>query len=210
MLTFAIPKGRMLEETMECLKKIGISFPDFNPSARKLIFYDADRRFKFVIVKPYDVTTYVEYGAAQLGVAGKDIIEEREANIYEPLDLGFSRCRLSVARPVEYEFKEPYPRVATEFTNLAEKHFSRRGENVELIKLHGSIELAPLIGLAGRIVDIVSSGKTLRQNNLVEEETILQSSARLIVNRPAMKLHQQEIRDFMDELKEVLPDDQKA
>jgi len=204
MLTFAVPKGRMFAETLRCLNKIDIELPDFDPDSRKLIFYDKEEKFKFVLVKPYDVTTYVEYGAAELGVAGKDIIEEREANVYEPLDLGFSKCRLSVARPRDFSPGDRHPRIATEFTNLAEKHFTRQGENVEIIKLHGSVELAPRVGLAGRIVDIVSSGRTLERNNLVEEEIILRSSARLIVNRPAMKLHRQKIRKFIDQLKKVI------
>lgn len=204
MLTFAVPKGRMLTGTIQCLEQIGMEFPDLDPDSRELIFYDKEKKFKFILVKPYDVTTYVEYGAAELGVAGKDIIEEREANVYEPLDLCFSTCRLSVARPRDFEQKNRHPRVATEFTNLAEKHFSRRGENVEIIKLHGSVELAPLVGLAERIVDIVSSGRTLKRNNLVEEEIILESSARLIVNRPAMKLHREKIKKFIDKLKKVV------
>lgn len=204
MLTFAIPKGRMLDETLSRLSRAGVELPDYDPSDRRLIFHDLDQRFKFVVVKPYDVPTYVEYGAADVGVAGKDIIEETDANIYEPLDLGFSRCRLSVARPEDHDpDDDDYPRVATEFTNLAERHFASKGENVELIKLHGSVELAPLIGLSQRIVDIVSTGRTLRQNGLVEEETILESSARLIVNRPAMKLHRREITRLLEELEGV-------
>jgi len=203
-LTFAVPKGRMFTDILGCLEQIDIEFPGLDPESRELIFYDKDENFKFVLVKPYDVTTYVEYGAAEIGVAGKDIIEEREANVYEPLDLRFSECRLSVARPRDFEPGDRHPRVATEFTNLAEKYFSRRGENVEIIKLHGSVELAPLVGLAERIVDIVSSGQTLKRNNLVEEEVILSSSARLIVNRPAMKLHQKEIKKLINKLKTVI------
>ena len=204
MLTFAVPKGRMLEQTTRCLSEAGWSIPDFDPDQRELIFYDNDRNFKFVLVKPYDVPTYVEYGAAELGVAGKDIIEEREANVYELLDLKFSRCRVSVARPEETPPGAVKSRVATEFVNLTKKYFSSRGENVEVIKLHGSVELAPLLDLAGRIVDIVSSGRTLKRNNLVEEEVILESSARLIANRPALKLHQDEIKEKIKRLKGVL------
>ncbi len=207
MLTFAVPKGRMFSETTDCLRKAGWDIPPFDPAERELIFYDEKKDFKFVLVKPYDVPAYVEYGAAEIGVSGKDIIEERGADVYEPLDLQFGSCRLSVARPEDYRSDKQYPRVATEFTNLTEKHFSGKGENVEIIKLHGSVELAPLIGLAGRIVDIVSTGRTLEQNNLVEEETILHSSARLIVNRPALKLHQSEIREMIERLQGVLEDD---
>lgn len=206
MLTFAVPKGRMLEETIDCLAEIGINLPSPDELDRRLIFHDEDEQFKFVIVKPYDVTTYVEYGAADVGVSGKDIIEETEANIYEPVDLGFSDCRLVVAHPEDFDPKEDVktPRVATEFTNITERHFARKGQNVEIIKLHGSVELAPLIELSHRIVDIVSTGRTLEQNNLVEEETILESSARLIVNRPAMKIHRDEIKDLIRDLESVV------
>lgn len=206
MLTFAIPKGRMLQNTLAHLQELGVEIPDFDPDSRELIVYDRERRFKFVIVKPFDVTTYVEYGAADVGVAGKDVIEEHDADVYEPLDLGFSDCRLVVARPEDYQETEEYPRVATEFMNIAEKHFAKKGENVELIKMHGSVELTPLIELAQRIVDIVSTGRTLRQNGLVEEETILHSSARLIVNRPAMKLHQEEVEELIEGLSSVVND----
>lgn len=206
MLTFAVPKGRMLRETLDHLEEIGVEIPDFDPESRELIVYDRDRRYKFVIVKPFDVTTYVEYGAADVGVAGKDVIEEHEADVYEPIDLGFSECRLSVARPEDYTPTSEYPRVATEFMNITEKHFAEKGENVELIKMHGSVELTPLIGLAQRIVDIVSTGRTLRENGLVEEETILHSSARLIVNRPAMKLHQDEVEELIGGLNSVVED----
>ncbi len=206
MLTFALPKGRMFFETMDCLAAAGWEIPEFDPDERKLIFYDCDQDFKFVLVKPYDVPTYVEYGTADIGVSGKDVIEEREANVYELLDLKFSGCRLSVAGPRDNGIsrKSGTLRVATEFTRLAENYFSSRGENVEIIKLHGSVELAPLLGLADQIVDIVSSGKTLKQNNLEEKQTILQSSARLIVNRPALKLHQTEIKKTLERLKGVL------
>lgn len=196
----------MLEETLACLDQIGIETPDADELDRQLVFYDEAKRFKFVVVKPYDVTTYVEYGAADVGVSGKDIIEETDANIYEPVDLGFSQCRLSVARPEDGEERpdRKTPRVATEFTNISERYFAGEGENVEIIKLHGSVELAPLIGLAHRIVDIVSSGRTLRQNNLVEEEVILESSARLIVNRPSMKIHREPIKELIRELEEAV------
>jgi len=204
MLTFAVPKGRMMEETLDCLSEIGMEVPVANELGRRLIFHDSEEQYKFVIVKPSDVTTYVEYGAAEVGVSGKDVIEETEANVYEPVDLGFSTCRMVVARPEEQDPEVPKenPRVATEFTNLTERHFARKGKNVEIIKLHGSVELAPLIDLSHRIVDIVSTGRTLAQNNLIEEETILKSSARLIVNRPALKIHRNEIRTLIDELQE--------
>jgi len=194
----------MLDETLECLSRIGIETPSAEELDRQLVFYDHEERFKFVVVKPYDVTTYVEYGAADVGVSGKDIIEETEANIYEPVDLGFSRCRLSVARPEDgiAGSERETPRVATEFTNISERYFARKGQNVEIIKLHGSVELAPLIGLSHMIVDIVSTGQTLRQNNLVEEEVILESSARLIVNRPSMKIHREPIKQLIRELEQ--------
>jgi ATP phosphoribosyltransferase len=205
MLTFAVPKGRMLEETIDCLEQVGVGLPDPDDLGRRLIFHDDEERFKFVIVKPYDVTTYVEYGAADVGISGKDIIEETEAHIYEPVDLGFSDCRLVVAHPEDFDPDQNVknPRVATEFTTITERHFAEKGTNVEIIKLHGSVELAPLIELSHRIVDIVSTGRTLAQNNLVEEETILESSARLIVNRPSMKIHRDEIKRLIEDLRSV-------
>lgn len=208
MLTFAVPKGRMFDQSMDLLNQIDVRLPDFDPDSRELIVHDTEKRFKFVIVKPSDVTTYVEYGAAEIGIAGKDIIEETNADIYEPLNLGFSDCRLVLAEPGDQKIEVDYPRVATEFMNITERYFARKGKSVELIKMHGSVELTPLVDLVHQIVDIVSTGRTLRQNGLVEVETIMHSSARLIVNRPAMKLHHDEVRRLIDELKEVVPGDQ--
>jgi len=181
----------------------------FDPGDRELIHEDPGGRLRLILAKPLDVTTYVEYGVAEVGVAGKDVIEETASDLYEPLDLGFSRCRLVVAAPEgdPPPAADEHPRVATEFPVIAERHFARKGENVELVEVHGSVELTPLIGLAQRIVDIVSTGRTLRQNGLVERETVLESSARLIVNRPAMKLHQDEVQRLIRELRGVVEDD---
>lgn len=209
MLTCAVPKGRMQQRTFEYLRQIGVDLSEFDPEGRELIYDDPAGRLRLILAKPLDVTTYVEYGSAHVGVAGKDVIEETGSDVYEPLDLGYSRCRLVVAEPEDGNFNgsDVHPRVATEFPRIAERHFARKGENVELIEVHGSVELTPLIGLAQRIVDIVSTGRTLRENGLVERETILESSARLIVNRPAMKLHEDEVRALIDELRGVIDRD---
>ncbi len=208
MLTFAVPKGRMQSTTLDYLRRIGVDLSGFDPDDRGLIYEDPDERFRLILAKPLDVTTYVSYGSAEVGVAGKDVIEETGSDLYEPLDLGFSECRLVVAAPEgDPPREEEHPRVATEFPNIAERHFARKGENVELVEVHGSVELTPLIGLAGRIVDIVSTGRTLRENGLVERETVLESSARLIVNRPAMKLHRDEVQRLIEDLRAEVEDD---
>src|SRR5499425_1797302 len=189
-LTLALPKGRLLDPALDLLRELGVTGID--PDSRKLIFRDAGRDLEILLLKPADVPAYVTYGAADLGVVGKDILLEQEPDVYEPLDLGFGFCRLVVAEPRElWQRDDPakwsWVRVATKYPRLTEQYFSSRGVQVEIVRLDGSIELAPLVGLAERIVDLVQSGETLRQNGLVEVAEITRSTARLIVNRAAMK-----------------------
>ncbi len=189
-LTLALPKGRLLDPALALLAELGVSGVD--AESRKLIFTDARRGLRVLFLKPSDVPAYVTYGAADLGVVGRDILLEQEPDVYEPLDLGFGFCRLVVAEPRElWERDDPakwsWVRVATKYPRMTERYFSERGVQVETVRLDGSIELAPLVGLADRIVDLVQSGETLRANGLVEVAEIARSTARLIVNRASMK-----------------------
>ena len=189
-LTLALPKGRLLDPALALLEGMGIT--GLEADSRRLLFADPAAGLRFILLKPADVPTYVEYGAADLGIVGKDILLEQEPDVYEPVDLGFGFCRLVVAEPRElWERDDParwsWVRVATKYPLLTERYFSTRGIQVEMVRLDGSIELAPLVGLAERIVDLVQSGETLRANGLVEVAEILTSTARLIVNRASLK-----------------------
>ncbi|MBI5178915.1 MAG: ATP phosphoribosyltransferase [Nitrospinae bacterium] len=193
LITVAIPRGRNLKPTVELLRRGGIDFSAALSDSRKLIFDDKNTNSRAIIVRDTDIPVYVENGAADIGVAGKDQLEEQGKPIYEMLDLGYGACRLVLAEPAKLrEHDDPTRwtniRVATKFTNLATRYFNDRGIHVEVIKLYGSIEIAPLVGLSERIVDLVSTGTTLRENGLVEVETILNVTARLVVNRAALKL----------------------
>jgi ATP phosphoribosyltransferase len=204
-LTLALPKGRLLKQSVDLLRALGLDgIPD---ESRRLIFTDPRQGLRVLILKPADIPTYVEYGAADLGIVGKDILLEQEPDVYEPLDLGFGFCRLVVAEPEELwrrddPSKWSWVRVATKYPNLAERYFTERGIQVELIRLDGSIELAPLVGLAERIVDLVQSGETLRANGLVEVAEIMRSTARLIVNRASLKTEYAAISRLIGTLKE--------
>jgi ATP phosphoribosyltransferase len=189
-LTFALPKGRLLDPALQLLSAMGIQ--GLEADTRKLLLADVERDLRFIFLKPADIPTYVQYGAADLGIVGKDILAEQQPDVYEPVDLGFGLCRLVVAEPRElWERDDPakwsWVRVATKYPTLTERYFSERGIQVEMIRLDGSIELAPLVGLAERIVDLVQSGETLRVNGLVEVAEIMTSTARLIVNRASLK-----------------------
>jgi ATP phosphoribosyltransferase len=189
-LTLALPKGRLLDPALALLAGMGIRGLDGD--TRRLLVTDEKAGLRFIFLKPADVPTYVEYGAADLGIVGKDILLEQQPDVYEPVDLGFGFCRLVVAEPRElWERDDPakwsWVRVATKYPTLTERYFSERGIQVELVRLDGSIELAPLVGLAERIVDLVQSGETLRANGLVEVAEIMTSTARLIVNRASLK-----------------------
>ncbi len=203
-LTLALPKGRLLKPALELLRQVGLDGVDVD--SRRLIFVDERHGLRVLILKPADVPSYVEYGAADLGIVGKDILLEQEPDVYEPLDLGFGFCRLVVAEPEElWKRDDPakwsWVRVATKYPNLTERYFSERGIQVELIRLDGSIELAPLVGLADRIVDLVQSGETLRANGLVEVAEIMRSTARLIVNRASLKTGYGPISEWIEAMK---------
>lgn len=207
-LTFALAKGRIAEQTVDLLASIGIACSEVKSKTRKLIFEDQDLKLRFVLVKPADVPTYVEYGAADIGVVGKDTLLEEGRNLYEVLDLGFGRCKMVVAGPKEYAGKIDQlndKRVATKYPGIASRYFNlNKRETIEVIKLNGSVELAPLVGLSEVIVDIVESGKTLRENGLIILEEIADISARLVVNRVSMKMESQRISEIITKLKTAL------
>ncbi|MEH7236621.1 ATP phosphoribosyltransferase [Bacillus sp. JJ1562] len=203
-LTIAMPKGRIFEEAAQLLQKAGYKLPPEFEDSRKLIIDVPDEPFRFMLAKPMDVTTYVEYGVADLGIAGKDVMLEEERDVYEVLDLQISKCYLAVAGLPNVKIKGVAPKIATKYPNVASSYFRENGEQVEIIKLNGSIELAPLIGLADRIVDIVSTGRTLKENGLVELEHIADITSRLIVNPVSYRLKDQQIDDIVERLSKVV------
>ena len=202
----ALPKGRILKEAMPLLKRAGIEpEPDFsNDESRALRFKTNVPEIEIIRVRSFDVATFVAFGAAQLGIAGNDVLLEFDyPEIYAPVDLRIGKCRLSVAEPAEMSEKDDptrwsHIRVATKYPNITHAHFAARGVQAECIKLQGAMELAPTLGLCGRIVDLVSSGATLKANNLVEVETIATVTSRLIVNRAAMKTYPHAIGGWVD------------
>jgi len=203
-ITIALSKGRIFEETLPLLSAAGIVPQDDPESSRKLILDTNQPNVRVIIVRASDVPTYVQYGAADLGVAGKDVLMEHSGDgLYQPLDLAIARCRLMVAAPNDFDYESAVRRgarirVATKYMQTAREHFAAKGMHVDLIKLYGSMELAPLVGLADAIVDLVSSGATLKANNLRAVEEICPISSRLIVNRAALKLKQPAIRPLLD------------
>jgi len=209
-VTLALSKGRILEESMPLLKAAGI-VPAENPAtSRKLIIATNRKWVTLIVVRASDVPTYVQYGAADLGVAGKDVLAEHGgAGLYQPLDLGIARCRMMVAVPDHFDYAAAVKqgarlRVATKYLQTAREHFARKGMHVDLIKLYGSMELAPLTGLADAIVDLVATGGTLRANKLKAVETIMPVSARLIVNQAALKLKRAAIAPLLDAFAEAV------
>ncbi len=203
-VTIALSKGRIFDETLPLLAAAGIA-PSENPdTSRKLIIGTNRADVRLVIVRASDTPTYVEYGAADLGIAGKDVLAEHGgAGLYQPLDLGIAACRMMVAVPEGFDYAAAVRtgarlRVATKYMRAAREHFAAKGVHVDLIKLYGSMELAPLVGLADVIVDLVSSGNTLRANRLVAVEEIAKISARLIVNQAALKLKRAELQPVID------------
>ena len=207
MLRIAMPKGRLLKQCRALFDKIGFDLSAMDREKRKLMFSFPEYGFEVMVVKPMDVPVYVEYGVADLGVAGKDVILEERSDVYEPLDLGFGYCRMVVAQPKGIELPK-YGlglKVATKYPRIAEYHYSKKGIPVEIIQLYGSVELAPLVGLAHQIVDIVETGTTLRENNLEEVETIFEITARLIVNRSSMRLKYKRISELISAIEKGLP-----
>ncbi|TBR14234.1 MAG: ATP phosphoribosyltransferase [Rugosibacter sp.] len=204
MMTIALSKGRIFEETLPLLAVAGI-VPAENPEqSRKLIIGTNRKEVRLVIVRASDVPTYVQYGAADIGIAGKDILlEHGGVGLYQPLDLAIAKCRMSVAVPEGFDYAAAVKRgarlrVATKYLNTAREHFAAKGVHVDLIKLYGSMELAPLVGLADAIVDLVSSGATLRANHLLEVEEIMQISSRLVVNQAALKMKRDRLQPLID------------
>lgn len=202
MVNIALAKGRLAEQMLVKLNDAGIDFPDYSPKSRKLIFIDKTDNIKIVFVKPSDVGIYVEKGACDMGVAGKDTLLETQPDVYEMLDLGYGRCVFAVAAPNDFKrIPNQKIRVATKYPNVAKKHFEKNGEQIEIIKINGSVELAPLMGLADIIVDIVETGSTLKENGLSIVETIDDVSARLIINKVSLKTKQDEITDIINKIR---------
>ena len=208
-LTFALGKGRLANKTLEMFEKIGITCEEMkDKDTRKLIFVNADLQLRFFLSKGPDVPTYVEYGAADIGIVGRDTILQEARNIYEVLDLGFGKCRMCVCGPESardlLQHHEQI-RVATKYPKIAKDYFyNKKHQTVEIIKLNGSIELAPIVGLADVIVDIVETGSTLRENGLTVLEEVCPLSARMVVNPVSMKMEQERIGKLISDLREVM------
>jgi ATP phosphoribosyltransferase len=204
MITLALSKGRIFDETLPLLKAAGIEVLEDPETSRKLILPTNQTGVRVVLVRATDVPTYVEYGGADLGVTGKDtLIEHGGHGLYQPLDLQIAKCRMSVAVRADYDYATAVRsgsrlKVATKYTNIAREFFAQKGVHVDLIKLYGSMELAPLTGLADAIVDLVSTGSTLKANHLIEVERIMDISSRLVVNQASLKLKQEPIRAIIE------------
>ncbi len=202
-LTMALAKGRLLGPSIELLESLGYDLKDVQDS-RKLVIDDLERHVRFLLAKPMDVPIYVEYGAADVGIVGQDALRESETSVYEPLVLGYGHCRLVVAGKPEFRDAEwkmlAGMRVATKYPRIARKYFAARGLSAEIIEVYGSVELAPGVGLADLIVDLTDSGRTLRENGLVELDEVLISQAAFIVNRASHTLRVEEIRALIDKI----------
>ena len=204
MITLALSKGRIFEETLPLLRAAGIEVLEDPEKSRKLILATNQNEVRVLVVRATDVPTYVQYGGADLGITGKDtLLEHGSAGLYQPLDLQIARCRISVAVRADFDYTSAVKqgsrlKVATKYVAIAREFFAAKGVHVDLIKLYGSMELAPLVGLADAIVDLVSTGNTLKANHLVEVEHIMDISARLIVNQAALKLKQVPMRKIID------------
>jgi ATP phosphoribosyltransferase len=192
-LTIAIPKGRVQKALVALFAKAGLDTSPLEADDRRLIRESADGKMRFLLLKPDDVPTYVEFGAAELGVSGRDILLERSYDLYQPLDLGIGRCRLVVAAPIESGPLPDVPRVATKYPRVASQYFARRGVQAEVIFVQGSVELAPLVGLADLIVDLVETGSTLRENRLRVVDEVMAISSVVVANRASYKLRSTEI-----------------
>ncbi len=207
-ITIALAKGRLAELTIDLLEQAGLDVSELRVKSRKLIFTDEANKFKFILVKASDVPTYVEYGAADIGVVGRDTLLEEGRNLYELIDLGFGACRMCVAGPKELAGKLDAinnMRVASKYVNIAKHYYAlEKKQSVEIIKLNGSVELAPLVGLSEVIVDIVESGKTLKENGLAVLEEICDLSARFVVNRVSMKVEKERIMGLADKLRALV------
>lgn len=210
-ITLAMPKGRVQDEAIALFAKAGLDLTPIQDGSRRLVFDLPALDMRVLVVRDADVPTYVEHGAADLGISGRDVLEERGSDLYEPLDLGIGKCRLSVAEPidpparaVDDEGRGAHLRYCTKFPNLTRRHLEQAGIVADVIKLYGSVELGPLTGLSDRIVDLVSSGETLRQHRLREIEVILEVTSRLVVNRAAWKLKRRPIDALLARLADVI------
>jgi ATP phosphoribosyltransferase len=216
MITLALSKGRIFDETLPLLKAAGIEVLEDPETSRKLILPTNQAGVRVVLVRATDVPTYVEYGGADLGVTGKDtLIEHGGQGLYQPLDLQIAKCRMSVAVRADYDYTTAVRsgsrlKVATKYTNIAREFFAQKGVHVDLIKLYGSMELAPLTGLADAIVDLVSTGSTLKANHLIEVERIMDISSRLVVNQASLKLKQEPIRAIIEAFAGAVAEGQAA
>lgn len=201
-LTVALAKGRLAELAMDIFGKIGMDCDEMKEKTRKLIFTDEKNKMKFILVKASDVPTYVEYGAADIGIVGKDTLLEESRNLYEMVDLGFGKCKMAVCGPVELKGKLDTItnlRVASKYPHIALKYFQDdKGQTIDIIKLNGSVELAPLVGLSDVIVDIVETGKTLKENGLDVLEDVCPLSARFVVNKVSMKMEKERIMSIVE------------
>ena len=204
-ITIALTKGRILQETLPLLALAGIEPVEDISQSRKLLFDTSSEGIRLLILRGSDVPTYVQFGAADIGVAGKDTLLEHGAEgLYEPLDLGIARCQLMTAGVVGVQTKEGRIRVATKYVNIARRFYAEQGRQVDIIKLYGAMELAPIMSLADEIVDIVDTGNTLKANGLEAREAIADVSSRLIVNKAAMKMKHQAIQQIVDSLRQAI------
>ncbi|MDB5085790.1 MAG: phosphoribosyltransferase [Bacilli bacterium] len=201
-LTIALSKGRIMNDTLDLMRKACVSVPAEMEDSRKFILDSPDGQLRFIVAKPTDVPTFVEYGVADLGIVGKDVLLEADRDLYELLDLGIGRCRVCVCGTPEQLGKEIH-RVASKYPKIASDYFRRLGRQVEVIFLNGQVELAPLIGLADRIVDIVETGRTLRENGLEIHEEIAEITTRVVANRMSFRLKNQPINQLIDQLRQV-------
>lgn len=212
-LTFALAKGRIADQTMEILEKIGLPCKEMKEKSRKLIFTNEEAKIKIFLAKPSDVPTYVEHGAADIGVVGKDTLLEEDRNIYEMLDLKIGKCKMMVAgfeNMKDKLYKTHNLRVATKYPAIATDFFYRqKNHTVEIIKLNGSVELAPIVGLSDVIVDIVETGSTLKENGLVLLEEVCDLSARIVVNRVSMKMEHERIMNIIDDIRRIVKEGEK-
>ena len=205
MLTIALSKGRILDQTLPLLKKAGISIPKSELESRKLILDTNLNNIKVIVIRASDVPVFVQHGAADFGIAGKDVLLEHGANgIFELLDLGISKCRLMVASKKNYDLNKSTLKVATKYVKSAKEYFYKQGKQVEVIKLYGAMELAPIVGLSDCIVDLVDTGNTLKANNLVPLELIQEISSRLIVNSAAFNTKHSEIKGWIQKIEQYL------
>ncbi len=204
-ITVALAKGRLADTAAELLGKAGLNTREIKEKSRKLIFTDEKNKFKFILVKAGDVPTYVEYGAADIGIVGRDTLLEEGRSLYEMLDLGFGKCKMAVAGRGDVDPSLTGDlRVASKYPKIAREHFEKKNRKIEIIKLDGSVELAPLVGLSDVIVDIVESGKTLVENGLSVIEDVCEISARLVVNRISVKTKRERIMNIVDRIKQNL------